>query len=371
MHAMEYNALWTSLKRRLGGPSRPWSALGRPPPIGFDLASERLNLAQLAGNGDAIRWRAVAGLPYPIPREQLFADPAAFRRFVNDGLRSHGFRGRRVVSVLPPGELDVISVDYTTPNGQDDTATLLRTLKDRFKNGLDDAVVDVLPIRRPPESNLRSAVVAVAPRARVLAHLDLLQAADLEPQAVDIGPAALARLARAVVTGDPRANLLIVNFGTRHSYLTLLWGRRLMFDRSTQFGENLLAETLARNLDLPPERALALLRKHGLARGGDELTDTIAELLQPDFQRLAQEVARVLIYFASQTHGGSVDAIHICGSVARLQGAAEFIGRLLAMPVQVLDLWHMPGSAEVPVVEPPAGMTVAAGLALRKLPGHG
>lgn len=73
----------------------------------------------------------------------------------------------------------------------------------------------------------------------------------------------------------------------------------------------------------------------------------------------------MLIYFASQTHGGSVDGIYICGSIARLDGAAEFIGRLLAMPVQVLDLWKIPGNEGVPIVEPPAGMTVAAGLALR------
>ena len=73
----------------------------------------------------------------------------------------------------------------------------------------------------------------------------------------------------------------------------------------------------------------------------------------------------MLIYFASQTHGGSVDGIYICGSIARLGGAAEFIGRLLAMPVQVLDLVEDPRQRGVPIVEPPAGMTVAAGLALR------
>ncbi len=365
MGAMEYNALWTSLKGRLAGLKAPWPAIRRNTPIGFDLASERLNLAQITRAGTELRWQAVAGLPYPTPRAELLADPAAFRSFVRDGFKRHGFRGRRVVSVLPPGELQVISVDYTTPNGQDDTATLLRTLKERFKSGLDDAVVDVLPIRRPPESNLRSAVVAVAPRERVIAHLDLLQSAGLEPVAVDIGPAALARVARALVTGDPRANQLIINFGARHSYLTLLWGRRLMFDRSLDFGEAHLADTLARNLDLPAERALALLRKHGLPSRGDEISSTIVELLQPDFQQLAHEVARVLIYFASQTHGGSVDGIYICGSIARLGGAADFIGRLLAMPVQVLDLWKIPGNEGVPIVEPPAGMTVAAGLALR------
>lgn len=60
-----------------------------------------------------------------------------------------------------------------------------------------------------------------------------------------------------------------------------------MFDRSLDFGEAHLADTLARNLDLPAERALALLRKHSLPSRGDEISSTIVELLQPDFQQLA------------------------------------------------------------------------------------
>ena len=364
---MEHNALWAALRGRLPiwKPNLP--ALGGSTPIGFDLASERLNLAQVAPHGKAWRWRAAAAIPYPNGRAELLGDPVAFRRLVQDALRNHGFKGRRVVSVLPPGDLQVVSIDYATANGQDDTATLLRTLRERFKGGLDDAVVDILPIRRPPESNLRSAVVAVAPRDKVLAHLDLLTAAGLDPQAVDVGPAALARLARAVVVGDPRANLLLINFGTEHTYLSLLWGRRLMFDRSLPFGEKRLAATLSRNLDLLPERALELLRRHGLGNTGGEIGETITELLQPDFQQLAHEVNRVLIYFASQTHGGAVDGIYVAGSVARLPAAATHIGRLLGMPVHVLNPWQLPGSNPEEVIEPPAGMAVAAGLALREI----
>jgi len=367
---MEHNALWSSLRARLAGWKPPHRLFAGTPTIGFDLASERLNLAQLGHRGKASGWHAVASVPYPQARTALLQDVAGFRSFVRDALRQHGFRGRRVVSVLPPGDLQVISMDYTTPNGQDDTAILLRTLKERFKGGLEDSVVDILPIRRPPESNLRSAVVAVAPRERVLAHLNLLQSAGLAPQAIDIGPAALARVARAVVVDPPRANLLLLNFGTRKSYMTLLWGRRLMFDRQADFGEQSLADTLARNLDLSPERALALLRKHGLQSHGDEVGATISELLQPDFQHLAHEVNRVLIYFASQTHGGSVESIYICGSIARHPGAAEFMGRLLTMPVQVLNPWCMPDSPSTAIAEPPAGMAVAAGLALRSAPRH-
>jgi type IV pilus assembly protein PilM len=371
MHAMEYNALWSSLKSRIAGWKPALPALGAPAPIGFDLASERLNLAQASLYKGGWHWRAIAALPYPGGRSEMLGNPAAFRTLVQTTLHEHGFRGRRVVSVLPPGDLQVISIDYTTTNGQDDTAVLLRTLKERFKSTLDDTVLDILPVRRPRDSNLRSAVVALAPRNRVLAHLDLLTAAELEPEAIDIGPAALARLARAVVTGDPRANLLLINFGTENSYFSLLWGRRLMFDRSLAIGEKRLAGTLASNLDLSLERALALLRKHGLNSHGDEIAETIGELLQPDFQYLALEVNRVLIYFASQTHGGAVEGIYLAGSIARLPGAADFLCRLLSMPVQVLNPWKIPGSEASKIIEPPTGMAVAAGLALRGIPLHG
>ena len=178
---MEHNALWATLRGRLPLWKPHLPAIGGASPIGFDLASERLNLAQVAPHGKAWRWRAAAAIAYPRDRAELLNDPAAFRGLVQDALRKHGFKGRQVVSVLPPGDLQVVSIDYSTANGQDDTATLLRTLRDRFKGGLDDAVVDILPIRRPPESNLRSAVVAVAQRDKVLAHLDLLTAAGLDP----------------------------------------------------------------------------------------------------------------------------------------------------------------------------------------------
>lgn len=365
--AMEHNALWETLRNHLPLWKPKLPAIGSRTSIGFDLASERLNLAQVVRHGKAWRWRAAAAIPYPHGRTELLKDPAAFRRLVQNALHSHGFKGRQVVSVLPPGDLQVVSIDYSTSNGQDDTATLLRTLRERFKGGLDDSVVDILPIRRPPESNLRSAVVAVARRDKVLAHLDLLTSAGLEPQAVDIGPASLARLARAVVTGDPRANLLLINFGRDNTYLSLLWGRRLMFDRSLAFGERRLADTLSRNLDLPLERALELLCRHGLDSAGGEIGETITELLQPDFQQLAHEVNRVLIYFASQTHGGAVDGIYLAGSIARHPGAAAHIGRMLGMPVHILNPWQLPGSNPDDVIDPPAGMAVAAGLALREI----
>lgn len=368
---MQNKIFWRSLCARATRLKAAITTRAATPPIGFDLASERLNLAQFKRSGDGREWRAAAALSYPKPRAQLLQDPPAFRDFVRGGLHRHGFRGKGVVSVLPPGDLQVLSMDYTTADGRDDSAILLRTLRERFKEGLDDSVVDILPIRRPPESNLRSAVVAIAPRERVEAHLELLCTAGLSPLAIDIGPAALARLARTAVTDNPHTNLLMINFGTQRSYLSLLWGRRLMFDRSLPFGESMLADTLARNLDLAPRRALDLMRRHGFASQHDEIGATIVELLQPDFQQLAHEIGRVLIYFASQTHGGTVDGIYLAGSLARHPGAADYIGRLLAMPVHILDPWQLPGTNAGNIIEPPAGMAVAAGLALRPLTRHG
>jgi hypothetical protein len=111
----------------------------------------------------------------------------------------------------------VVSIDYATANGQDDTATLLRTLRERFKGGLDDAVVDILPIRRPPESNLRSAVVAVAPRERCSPTSTCSPPPASTPRPWTSAPPPWPVWPGRSLSGDPRANLLLINFGTEHT----------------------------------------------------------------------------------------------------------------------------------------------------------
>ena len=85
---------------------------GRSGPIGLDLTQEHLNLVQFdAVDGQALL-RAVAAVPLPQERETLLADPRGFARLLREARGAGAFRGRQVVTCMPPTLVRLSMVSY-------------------------------------------------------------------------------------------------------------------------------------------------------------------------------------------------------------------------------------------------------------------
>ena len=345
-------------------------------PIGLEIAAERINMVQFDTVGAQPVIRAAISLPYADGREALLAEPGRLKALVARAFAQRPFSGRKVVSCLPAAEVNIITLSYQRAAGEDDAAAILRELRERLKAELERSVVDYITIRGDSaDSAERNALVASAPRDRVLRYLDALRQAGLEPTALDIGPAALVRLVSTLDTTGSFPNALLVNFGHSRSFLTVIWGRRLMLDREFEFGEALLTTRLAKTLDMPEDHALKLLKQHGFGGSGDPVTQTICEVLRSEFAAFTAEVNKTLIYTASKTRGQSVERVYLLGSVARYPGVADLIQRLVAMPAEVINLFHVfparAGAATPEDLEPVAGLGLATGLALRNGDTHG
>jgi type IV pilus assembly protein PilM len=339
-------------------------------PIGLEIAAERVNMVQFETVGGRQTIRAAISLPYADGREALFAEPGRLKTLLARAFAERPFRGRKVVSCLPAADVNIITLSYQRAAGEDDNAAIVRDLRERLKGELEQTVVDYVTIRSDSaDAAERNAIVAAAPRERVLRYLGALRDAGLEPVALDIGPAALVRLVSALDVQRSFPNALLVNFGQAKSYLTVIWGRRLMLDREFEFGESLLAARVGKTLDMSPAEALKLLRERGFADGGDSVTQTICEVLRPEFAAFTAEVNKTLIYTASKTRGQSVERVYLLGSVARYPGVAHLVQRLVDMPADVVNLLNVfparPGAATPGDLEPVAGLGVATGLALR------
>ena len=357
---------------RFAGKRRPW-------PIGFNLGNEQLHMVQMEQAGGRLKIRAAATVPLPCERDALLASPSQFKAFVRQALRAGPFVGRRVVPSVAPYDLKLMLVEYRQLDGQGEADALGKELRERLRHELDESVVDYLPLRNgDDQETAKTAIVAVAKRATVLAYLEQLRRAGLAAVALDIGPAALTRLVAALDTARSHPNVLLINFGRFKSYLTVTWGRRLMLDREIDFGEHWLVGNLTENLDIPGELVTQLLCRHGFQNpaGGpsgledDDITRTMAEILQPEFAELAQEINKTLIYVASRTHGKSVEQVYLLGSVARYPHVAEFLGDLLKIPVEVLNplsAFDFAPATTASSATPPAGIALAAGLALREV----
>ena len=111
----------------------------------------------------------------------------------------------------------------------------------------------------------------------------------------------------------------------------MISGRRLLFNQSVNFGENLLLQRIAAELDLSRDAARALVVDHGLERqplaraiGAEvdsDVSATLLEIVKPRFLDLVNEINRVLVFTAAETHGVPVSRICLLGSLAHWPGA--------------------------------------------------
>lgn len=346
------------------------------PPIGADFAAASLNLVQAAPREGGFTLIAAASVPYPVARADLLAAPAELARFVGAALASGPFNGRRVISALPPAEVRILPLTLPVAPGQSEAQAVAKAASEQLGVDAANAVLDYYPIRGADgDASGRQVLVAAADKTRVLAYLAMLESARLQPVALDIGPAAIARLLATIHGSDIGRSTLLLNFGAARSFVTVIWGRRLMLDREIDFGEEQLAAALAAALDLPQATATSLLREHGIggrAAGGEhaDLRRAIDEVLHPACLALADELAHTQVYVASRTRGSTISRVYLNGSLARYPDIQARIGELIDVPVHLLDPFDAFGAREKnDEVRDDDGIgraiALAAGLALR------
>ncbi|UTW07135.1 pilus assembly protein PilM [Pseudomonas benzenivorans] len=305
--------------------------------IGLEFALGKLNVAQLRQHQGDMQIQACASVPYGQDREQLLHSARALKPLLTQLLRQHPFKGRRVVTTLPAAMVRTLSLNYRAAGEQGDAAVIFELLQGRLKENLDELVIDYIPTRQDPERADRSAIVAITRREEVIGYLELLRNAGLEVEGLEIGQVAIRRLITSLTGGASTEHNLVINFASRRSYITLISGRRLLFDHRMDFGEETLLQRLSAELQIDAEMIRAMLADPESADDSTELQGLVMEVLLPDLMHLAEEINRALLYAASELHGQAVTRVYMLGSLARWQGLHGQLRRLINIEVVLPD----------------------------------
>lgn len=353
--------------------------LTKTPRIGLYVGHEAVNLVQMEDAGQSLRIRAIASLPFPDARESVIHDPKGFKALLQQARSIQPFSGNHVVSSLSSSEVKTSTVIYKRQKGLTDEQALVAELRERMQGELSESVVDFMALRHlDPDVDTGEALVAIAPRKGVMAYLDALTAAGLEVDSLDVGPNALSRLVRHSGSQQWREfpklpNALLINVGSHSTFLSVIWGRRLILDRPVDFSEKRLLERLVKVLGMPEALALSFLRDmEQPGEQAEEARQTALEVLRPEILALQQEINRTLVYMASKTRGKSVDIIFLAGCVARYPSLLKGFQHSLQVPVSVLNPLTLfasgPNAATLDTslgLRP--GVVLATGLALRNI----
>ena len=356
-------------------------------PIGVHFTQEHLHLVQLETLADGgLSVRCHESLAYPGTRAELMASPAAIRKLVRRAMRAGKFRGRNVVSAMPPEKVRVTSLSYPANSSGEEAGSILKLMADRVDGALSDYVIDYVPIRMSSRDGERLALVAVSRLEDVRNYLESLRLAGLDVNFLEIGSLAIKRLISSRNATDLRDHVIVINIGETTSHITTISGKRLLADQEVQFGEASILNAIAKTLDLTTSVAKDLVLTNGLdpARKNSEIADdnldkeivrTLVEIAKPELLKLVREINRAFLFAESESHGDARKRIFIVGGAGRWPGMATLISSLAKMPVESLGREHMPFASNPESIatlsdQQAAEMSIAVGLALRGMSMH-
>ncbi|MDH3633307.1 MAG: pilus assembly protein PilM [Gammaproteobacteria bacterium] len=310
-----------------------------PGMIGLDIGTNQIHMCQIRPLQHGLfSIVAKASIDYPGSRQALLEQPRKLKALIAPALKQKKFKGKRVAALMPWEEVKIILLTYKA-NVADVDSEVVKMLAKRIDGSIDDYVVDYVPVRSNPSDEEHMVVATLAKREAVDLLLQTLISCGLEVDSLDIAPTALRRIVSALYTGHAADNVLMINTYHDESYLTVISGRRLLFSQSVPFGESLLLDSIARELDISADSARTLIADHGLEKqaqsravGAETETDvstTLLEIVKPCFLDLINEINRVLVFTASETHGVPVSRICLLGSIAQWPGAQQVLLSLL------------------------------------------
>ena len=336
-------------------------------PIAIDFGPNGLRLVQFRKNREKLELYASAHIS--ISDEERHSS-SLLRALLKRLLKENRFVGREIVTCLQPEKVKILMLSFMHQADKKDEELIVQRIAERIDDNIEDYVIDFMMVR-PEVGNgqERSVLVALSNHDEVVSYLEHLRKAGLQVKLLEIEPTAVRRLISVQHGDDHQANLMTISMGDAQTYITVLSGRRLIYERDVDFGERQLIELLCKELDIDEHEARTMLERGNTKNAGENepVTAALYSVLKPLFMELVEDINRALIYAASETRGLPVEHVYLTNRVATWHGIENFINTLIEVPVSVLRPFDGFNNAEAFIADSGPRGAVVTGMALHGL----
>jgi type IV pilus assembly protein PilM len=280
-------------------------------PIGVDLGSRSIKLIQFSGDQsrivDAVRWE--------LPLDEEAAESTDQRwQAIGNALRrareGRNFRGREAVVCLGAPELFVQNVRVAKVPSPEIQRVVNQEAAGRIPFPAAEAEIRFLEAAdvRQGETTRREVVLLACHKPVIERLLGVVVECGLEPQAIDVEPAAVLRCYAKQFRRDDDQNqrALFAHIGSSGTIVVIAKGADALFIKYIDVGGRQMDESVARHLDMTLGEASALRRHNGDRRVDQqdpEITRSVAEAVRPVVERLANELSLCARYHSVTFRG--------------------------------------------------------------------
>jgi type IV pilus assembly protein PilM len=312
-------------------------------PIGLDIGHSSIKMVQLAVRDNDVR--ILASDRAPVDWDGVVEDEArqdVIIRTIQQLLTRSRFKGRDVISALPPEKLRITSLRLAEVEMDQVERTLRREAAHRF--GLDprvDAIDYVLAGNVRQGDELKSEYILFATDDETIrSHIALLEGAGLQPRGIDAGPCALFRNFERTMRRQEDRERTIIFIDVGHRYTLVVFGRagEMCFVKQMAFGAARFAEDIAAKLDISTADAESLRGKMQSGESVDAATRRmVVDTLHATAEQLAAEISLCLRYYTVTFRGKRVERAVLAGGGVHETTLLDVMRHHLAIETRVAE----------------------------------
>lgn len=291
--------------------------------LGLDVSSTAVKLLELSKSGNSYRVEAygVMGLPEGAVVERTIKDPDAVSRCIKQLVDRTGTRVKGAAVAVSGSS--VIIKRLQMPEGLSETDLESRIMVDAEQYitfPIEEVSLD-FEVLGPSTREGQVDVLLVACRSESVDALsDVVRAAGLSPQVVDVEVYALARafvfVAPQLEASDD-ANIALIDIGARSTGITIISNGSVGVPREVNFGGHLLTDQIMHRYGLSVEEAGQAKRLGGLP------DDYSSEVLTPWVDDAVEQLQSNLRNYMSSVGLSEVDYVVFSGGGAATPGLSE------------------------------------------------
>ena len=314
--------------------------------IGLDIGASGVRAVEvtLSKQGDlALKRFGQRALPVGAVRGGIALDGVAVTRAVKELWKESAFVAKRVNISVNSGQVAVRKVSLPAMDASERQQALPFLVRDVVPIPLDRAILDFIPTGAIDDSGKQTGLLIAIPSEGVTGIVRAVEKAGLDVHAVDLG--ALSVLRALSRREEPGVSAVIDLGATMTTVIVQVNGVPLMV-RSVARGGDEITDTLSERLGISRPEAEEQKRQVGLS---DSIDPGVAGVVRGAIGPLLSEIRSSLAYFSSSHADQQVQQIRLTGGASGLSGLRDAIARQQELPVTIADpLEH---------IAPPAGGT--------------
>lgn len=237
------------------------------PVVGLDIGSSFIKACEIDCRGGRANLRGLALEPTPpeaVVNNEII-DPVSLGKAIKRLFQQSGIKAKKVITcVTGQSSLVVRIIEVPKMTRAELQETMKWEIERHVPFAAEQVVMDYQPLVAPeevPEGQNMEVLLAVAQEGLVVRHVEAVQAAGLQPVAIDIEPLASSRALLDLANGSgPQGTVALIDLGASTTDISIYKEGRIAFTRSIQLAGNNLTKAIADVIQQPLAEAERIKR---------------------------------------------------------------------------------------------------------------